>query len=287
MGRLRPIDLMIKTGSFSFGLCILWVSAVTLAHPGADAALVYFNAQIRAHPQDQTLYRQRGTVFSNDGQYPQALADFERAASLGERILVSFDLGILYYRRGEFDTARRYFDEYLQRFPDNAPCLEYRARLLRDMGEQEAAVADFKRLFELQAHPNPGHFIAVAEILSSGDADGIEQALAILDEGNRKLGVTPQLQYLAIELELRSDRPRQALERMAALQPALGKSAEWKVDMGELMLQAGDRERAAEMFDAASLQLNNSRKTPARLATLERISSLRAKLAATHSAARG
>jgi thioredoxin-like negative regulator of GroEL len=133
----------------------------------------------------------------------------------------------------------------------------------------------------LQAQPNPGHFIAVAEILSARGDAGIEQALAILDEGNQKLGIIPQLQYLASQLELRAGRPGQAVQRMAALEPAMGKSASWKVDMVELMLQAGERERAAEMLDAASRQLENARRTPAQLETLKRVSSLRAALAAT------
>jgi tetratricopeptide (TPR) repeat protein len=272
---------MTKPASLLFGLCAFWVSLAPLAHPGADAALAYFDEQIRAHPQDPALYLQRGTVYSNDGQYPQALADFERAASLGERILASFDLGILYYRRGEFDIARRYFDEYLQRFPENTACIEYRARLLRDAGELDAAVADYRRLFTLQARPNPGHFITVAEILSAGGDAGIEQALAILDEGNRKLGITPQLQYLASQLELRAGRPGMAVQRMSSLEPTLGKSARWKVDMVELMLQAGEREQAVDMLGAASRQLQKSRRTPAQLETLKRISSLRAALAET------
>ena len=279
MGRSRPNCLVIKSAVVTLGLCALLVSPALQAHPGVNAALSYFNEQIRAQPQDQLLHLQRGSVYSNDGQYPEALADFERAAGLGDRLLASFDLGVLYYRQADFTMARRYFDEYLQRFPNNASCLEYRARLLRDAGEYDAAVADFRRLFEVQRHPNPVHFLAVAEMLSGRGEDGIDQALAILDEGTAKLGITPQLQYRAIRLELSRDQPHAALERMRALQPALGQSPEWKVEMGELLLKAGNREQAEAMLNAASGQLISLRNTPARLETLAKINTLRTVLA--------
>jgi tetratricopeptide (TPR) repeat protein len=266
---------MIKSAIASLGLCILVSSTALQAHPGVDAALSYFSEQIRAQPQDQSLYLQRGSVYSNDGQYPEAQVDFERAAGMGDRVLASFDLGVLYYRQGDFKIARRNFDEYLQRFPNNISCLEYRARLLRDAGEYDAAVADFRRLFAVQQHPNPGHFLAVADILSKRGEAGIDQALVILDEGSLKLGITPQLQYQAIRLELLRDQPLAAVERLRSLQPALGQSPEWKIYMGELLLSIGNPEQAKAMLDAASGQLIKLRKTPARLESIAKINRLR------------
>lgn len=258
-------------------LCLFTLLAPTVlvAHPGADAALAHFNEQIRAHPGDPSLYLQRGTVYSHDGQYPQALEDFQQAARLGERILVSFDLGVLYYRMGEFDTARRYFDEFLQRFPNHTACLEYRARLLRDAGDYPAAVADFRRLFELRERPNPGDYSSAANMLASAGNEGIEQALEILDHGNSKLGITPQLQNQAIEFELRLNRTDRAIQRLRELEPMLGESPEWKVDMADLLLQSGQPGQAATLLDAAASQLATLRKTPARLETAERIDRLR------------
>ena len=66
---------------------------------------------------------------------------------------------------------------------------------------------------------------------------------------------------------------------MRALQPALGQSPEWKVEMGELLLKVGNREQAEAMLDAASGQLIKLRKTPARLETLAKINTLRTVLA--------
>lgn len=263
-------------------LCLftLLVPAVLVAHPGADAALAHFSEQIRERPGDPSLYLQRGVVYSNDGQYPQALEDFQQAARLGERILVSFDLGVLYYRMGEFDTAKRYFDEFLQRFPSHTAALEYRARLLRDAGDYPASVADFRRLFELRERTNPGDYSSAANMLASAGTEGIEEALEILDLGNSKLGITPQLQHQAIELELRLNRTDRAIQRLRELGPMLGDSPEWKVDMADLLLQSGQPGPAATLLDAATTQLATLRKTPARQETVERIARLRSSDAA-------
>ena len=187
---------------------------------------------------------------------------------------VAFDLGVLHYRMNNYDNARLYFDEVLRVNPNHLQCLEYRARLLRDSGHDAAAVNDFKRVFALQEKPDPGHYISVAEILRSTGTEGVDQALAILDAGTVKLGLTPQLQRYAIELELARGKPGAAVQRLWTLQPMLGASPEWKVDMGELMFKMSEPQQAVMWIQAASMQLKALRITPARLELKERIDRL-------------
>ena len=60
-------------------LSILLFPVSLIAHPGSHEAVEHFSRQIEAHPNDQRLYIQRGIVYSNDGQYQQALDDFQSA----------------------------------------------------------------------------------------------------------------------------------------------------------------------------------------------------------------
>lgn len=254
-------------------LCCLYVQPLR-AHPGAHASIQHFNQLIEQQPDDHTLYVQRGIALSNDGQYEAALADFRRAEELGDPVMVAFDLGVLHYRMEKFDQAKRYFDTYLEKYPNHAACLEYRARLLRDAGDFGASVADFQRVFELLERPNPGHYVSVAEMISARGETGIAPALSILDSGNAKLGVTPQLQHYAIGLELRRGRPDLAIARQVTLEPTLGQSPDWKVDMAELLLENGDKAESLRLLKIASEQLDELRKTPARLALRDRIETL-------------
>jgi predicted Zn-dependent protease len=265
-------------------LCLLFLcTSPSHAHPGVHEALEHFGKQIQLNPQQQSLYIQRGIIYSNDAQYQQAQLDFERAAELGDSVLVGFDFGVLYYRMAEFDTAKQYFDQFLVRFPNHAACLEYRARLARDSGNFDASIADFRRVFELQKQPNPGHYISAAQMLQTMPPDGTEQALAILDQANEKLGMTPQIQKYAITLELQRKQPEKAITRMLALEPILGAGPEWKVDLAELLLGSGRGLQANTLLDTASSQLDELRRTPAREQLRVRINELNTTAVATPS----
>ena len=272
MGRARPIRFPMNRAVSALALALIFLFAHQgiRAHPGVQEALRHYDRLIEQSPRDQALYVQRGIVYSNDGQYEQARADFTRAAELGDPVLVSFDFGVLHYRMGEFPASRRYFDAWLQRFPDHAAGLEYRARLRRDAGDHDGAIADFRRVFALAPRPNPGDYISVAEMLESRGDEGVAAALGVLDQANAKLGVTPQVQRKAIALEMRRKQPERAIERMRALESTLGASPDWKVEMGELMLLTGRSEEAQAWFRKAADQLAGLRLTPARQQLMRR-----------------
>lgn len=263
-------------------ICSLIIAALALtavtavAHPGASSAIEHYSHKLEHKPKDQALHIQRGIAYSNDGQYDKALVDFERAEELGEPVLVAFDRGVLHYRHREFDKAKGYFDNYLVAFPNSARCLEYRARVLRDMGDYAGSVADFRQFFALEASPNPGHYVSAAKMLAESGGEGINQALQLLDEGIAQLGLTPTLQGYAIELELERGRTDLAIQRQESLEPMLGKSPDWKVDMAELQLWDGNSTEASKLLQDAGQQLDSLRKTPARQALRERIAELSA-----------
>jgi predicted Zn-dependent protease len=100
----------------------------------------------------------------------------------------------------------------------------------------------------------------------------------MLDRGMERLGVIPQLQQYAIALELERKNTAQAIDRLEALEPSLGESPGWKVDMGELLILAGRPAEASQLFDEAFAQLETLRKTVARQRLLEKLEKLRASL---------
>ena len=55
-----------------------------LAHPGAHASIAHYSRMIELQPENFGLYIQRGIAYSNDGQYPAALADLNLAAKQGD-----------------------------------------------------------------------------------------------------------------------------------------------------------------------------------------------------------
>ena len=264
----RLLIVVLLSAAHSFGAA---------AHPSAEHAVGMISELIQARPEEQGLYIQRGSAYSNDGQLERALVDFNKAETLGEPSRVAFDQGVLHYRMREFDAARGYFDTFLKHFPGHPASLEYRARLLRDAGEYEAALADFDAYFAIQKHPNPGDYVSAAKMMMGLEGRGVGSALAMLDKGIARLGVIPQLQQYAIELELERKNIARAIDRLETLEPALGESPEWKVEMGELLLLAGRPADAQQFFDEALAQLATLRRTVARQRVLEKLQKLQGK----------
>ncbi|MCB1848802.1 MAG: hypothetical protein KDI04_15890, partial [Halieaceae bacterium] len=83
---------------------LLVPASVALAHPGQHDQLQQVNRHLEQTPTDQDLYIQRGIIYSEGGQYDAALADLLQAQTLGEPVLVAFQLGVLHYRTGDFEV---------------------------------------------------------------------------------------------------------------------------------------------------------------------------------------
>ncbi len=101
-------------------------------------------------------------------------------------------------------------------------------------------------------------------MLEGIDPGGISAALDMLDQSLARLGTIPQLQTPAIELEKRRGHIDNAIERLETLKPTLGRSPDWKTDMGEVLLLANRDKKAQEWFDAAAEQLETLKPTTAR-----------------------
>jgi tetratricopeptide (TPR) repeat protein len=220
--------------------------------------------RIREAPSDQALYLERGIAYSSDGKVELAFADFHRAEALGDPDLVAFDLGVLFYRTGEFAAARAALTRCLARFPAHALALDYRARAAREAGDARAALADFEALFALVQGVNPGHYVSAADLLLALPGEGSHAALALLDRGMRKLGVIPQLQQRAIALERERGALDAALRRHDTLAEQFARSPEWRVTRAELLFALSRAAEARSELSAATAALAELRATPAR-----------------------
>lgn len=233
------------------------------AHPGQHDQLQQVNRHLQDSPGDQTLYIQRGVIYSEGGQYAQALADLRQAQTLGDPVLVDFQLGVLHYRMGDYDTANTHLQRYLLRFPDYAPAYDFLARGARDSGDYDLAVTYLGQYFRLQERPSPGHYLAAARMLE--ESGRFAEALVIIDQGQATLGVIPQLQRPAVALELQLQQPDRALARLETLGSQLDFSPAWSLDMAELLLRVDQPAAAAEKVADARQKLTTQRPTPARL----------------------
>ena len=90
----------------------------------------------------------------------------------------------------------------------------------------------------------------------------------------KRVGVIPQLQQYAIELELRVGNRQKALDRLEDLESTLGESPEWNVQMAELLERMERSAEAKRYLGRASSQLAALRETPARRELAKRIGAI-------------
>jgi len=246
------------------------------AHPSDAEQIELLTQRIEADPADTQLYVAREAAYSHARLYEPALADFRKAEQLDDPVLVAYELAVHHERRGEIAEARTCVARFLARFPGHPAALELQARVLTKLGEREAAVASLERLLAVQSRPNPGSYVSLARLFAQPGGSGVDAALSALDRGMSRLGVIPQLQEVAMVLELQRGKPENALERHERLKPFLGEGPEWKVRKAELLLRSGRAAEALPLLAAASSQLAALRETPARRALAVRISKLEA-----------
>ena len=259
--------------SFTATLLGLMLACATgaAAHPGLESTLALLDPIIASNPRDPALYIARGAIYSRHGELERALEDLQRAQALGDPVSVAFELGVLHYRMGEYSRSRLLLGNWLAGHPGHAEALLYRARAASADGDPRAAAADYRTYLADAAAPNPGDYLAAARLLATDDGAGTGPALELLDQGMKRLGIVPQLQRYAVELEIERGDVGAALRRWRVMQPALGAGPEWKVGMAELLMRAGRPAQAAEVLQDAREQLHALKPTPSRRRLLERI----------------
>ncbi len=230
----------------------------------ADAKLAALQQAIETTPDNQALFIERASVFVDNGQMALARRDLRVAETLGNPLEPAYVHGVLLYREADFAGARVQFDNYLKVHPEHLPSLDYRARLLRDAGDYEAALADYRRLMAADDALAPGYYLAVAQIMSALPDHGTADALAFLDDRMREVGPVSPLQRYAIELEQSRGDYAGAIRRLAALDQKLRATPEWKAEMAELQLLAGQPDEALLYISLAREQLTQLKRTAAR-----------------------
>lgn len=274
-GRLLAVlKLRLNTGLSALWISYL-VSGMVYAHEGTAYHIEQLNKLIEKAPEAQSLYIKRGAIYSREaGLHEKALADFEKAQTLGPKIAVAYELGLLFFRTEQFTKAQTYFDQYIAAFPDSSLAYEYRAKTSYYLNDMQQSFTDFEKFFALQSHINPGSYIDAAEIYASSEKNGIDAAIELIDQGIERIGLNPQLQRYAVDLELKRNKIDNAIKRFKSLQLLLNDSPVWKVRMAEIFIKARKVNQAKKLLATAKDQLTKLKPTPARLELLSRISKL-------------
>ncbi|MES2685070.1 MAG: tetratricopeptide repeat protein [Pseudomonadota bacterium] len=240
-------------------VCLGLFCTAAQAGIGLPERLVLLGERIAAAPADQGLYLRRALVYSDTGEFKLALADVDTAAQFGEVANTYFVRAIILYRLGQFAQALPLLNQFIKANPGHAEATMYRARVQRDAGQHEAALADYRRYFSLQARAEPGDYLTAARLMVELAGQGRKgysrhAALAFLDARIQQLGNAPQLQRYAIEIEQQGCRSSEAVARLEQLHANARRAPQWHLHMAEQQLLLARTEAAsASLADAKRL----------------------------------
>ncbi len=125
-----------------------------LSQGNYDQAIAEFNAMSSIDPTVPSSYIGRGLVYLYKNEYDQSLLNFNRAIQLDGTIAVAYrDRGLVYYFEGTYDNALADMEKAIQIDPKAAQSYLGRGMVLVKEGQMDRAVADFNKTLELSADP--------------------------------------------------------------------------------------------------------------------------------------
>ncbi len=252
----------------------LWPAILASADAAVSQRIQSLSLRLEQSPDIQALHMQRALAYMEDNQPELALSDIRKAESLGEAVAAAYAHGVLLYREQEYVDARLYFDRYLKAYPEHWGARNYRARLLRNIGQNPQALADYEVLMGLNDNLDPGYYIAIARLLAGQPERGVDEALTLLDNRMAQIGTISTLQRYAIELERQRGNYDSAIARLANLDAKLRATPQWQLEVAELLLEAGRTQEALPYLLVAQEQLQIGRPTAVNLALLKEVNQL-------------
>ncbi len=214
----------------------LLLGAPVQGHDGLREQITALTAQMTRQPSRADLYLRRGDLHRAAGDLADARADLDHAATLD-----ATQPGLpLAWARLQLDERRpsdavASATRALAAQPSNTAALRLRAQAYVQLHQREQAVADLTRVIELA--PVPDTVLERARLLEEEPAD-LDEALAGIEDGLRRIGPVVTLQLEAIDLERRLRRFDAALRRIDAVTAQAPRKEAWLARRGALLEDA-------------------------------------------------
>ena len=116
-----------------------------------DNAINDFNTAIQHKPNDPATYYSRGIVYGNKGDFDNAINDFSKAIELKPDFAEAYhNRGIAYLSKAEYDQAIADYNRVIELKPDFAEAYHNRGIAYLSKAEYDQAIADYNRVIELK-----------------------------------------------------------------------------------------------------------------------------------------
>jgi Tfp pilus assembly protein PilF len=132
-----------------------------------DQAIADFNRAIELNPQFAYAYANRGFAYRHKGDLNQAIADYNRAIEVNSKYASAYsNRGYAYSQKGDFARAIADYGRAIELEPDRGRAYCLRAKAYLQDGKTDQAFADISKALQIDAN-DPENFVARAQIFEA------------------------------------------------------------------------------------------------------------------------
>lgn len=235
-------------------LLLLGMLTNAAAHGTYHDLVAMVSAKIEKEPDNAELYVKRSRLHLEHEDWKAVLIDLERADRLAPGMLES-DLvrGEALALAGHWEAALAVLNDLLKAHADQPQGLLQRARVLKQLKQDEPCLNDYRLALEKTPHPEPDLFNEAAEALMACGHG--EEAVQVLQRGLKAFGAVPSLVLKAMEIETAAGHYDAALSRIDAMQKTAPRPEPWMAKRAQLLTQAGRHEASRAAWQALAMHL--------------------------------
>lgn len=198
---------------------------------------------IEKAPADAGLRFRRAYLLLLDGKWNEAQANCDEADRLAPGQYSTDRIrGQLLAAEGKLAESRTLLDEFLGVHTDDGLAYAARARVLLQLKQADAALADFRAALKFTPNTDANLYQEVASALAA-NGQGAE-ALQVLSAGLAKNAGLPSMVSQALDLEMALGDFDAALARVNAMQKTAPRPEMWMARRASLLARAGRRDES-------------------------------------------
>ena len=106
--------------------------------------------QEKTESRDAEFYNNRGMAYDKEGQYDQAILDYNKALNINPRYAEAYNnRGVIYRKKGQLDRAISDYNKALKINPRDAEAYNNRGVVYLWKGEFDRAISDYNKALEI------------------------------------------------------------------------------------------------------------------------------------------
>ena len=228
--------------------------------------LTHVKELVRLFPNDERAHTQLGVLYFGRQDYPNAIAEFEKATSINPKFSPPYNqLGYAYKFLEKFSDAETAFKKYTELIPDDPNPSDSYAELLMKMGRFDESIKAYEKALAIDPNFIASHIGIGNNYLAMGQPDKARTAFAKIATVARTTGEKRTARFWAAASYVHEGATDKAIEELQAgyaLAEANGDAGSMSGDltqMGDILREAGRPADALAKYEEAVTVVNKSK----------------------------